>query len=216
MESTDATLAIAKSLGVAVYTFPHRKYVEPSREFGIQKADAEWIFILDADERMTDKLAIEIKSAIERADFTHYHVPRKNIFAGRIWLRYGGWYPDYQIRLIKKSAFVAWGSKIHAPPEIKGSRGTLRNPFIHFFHQSLENMVDKTIVYEDIESDLLFHAGKSANTVTFLRKFLGELYRRLILRGGFLDGSFGVISAIYQAFSKTITYLFLYEKNRHS
>lgn len=214
MESEDETIAVAAALGACVYSFPHKKYVEPSRAFGIKKADAVWTFILDADERITSELASEIREAIHHNTYTYYKVPRKNIFAGTKWLKHGGWYPDYQIRLIKKSAFVSWGGTIHSPPRTEGLCGILTNPLYHYFHPSLENMVAKTIVYEKIESDLLFHAGKKANTATFFRKFLGELYRRLIYHKGFLDGPLGVIESIYQAFSKTITYLFLYEKNR--
>ena len=56
-------------------------------------------------------------------------------------------------------------------------------------------------------------AGKKISIKTFFRKFLAELYRRLIKNLGFFDGTFGVIESFYQAFSKTITYMLLYEKN---
>ena len=73
-------------------------------------------------------------------------------------------------------------------------------------------MVEKTLLFEDIESDLLYEANKKVTIFTFFRKFLGELYRRLIKHPGFMDGTVGIIECIYQAYSKTITYLFLYEK----
>lgn len=214
MESDDKTVDRAKKQGALVFSFPYHRYVEPARAFGISKARTDWVFILDADERMTKELAEEIKTTLSHTAFTYYKLPRKNIFANRKWLKYGGWYPDYQIRLIKKSALILWGKEIHAVPKMRGECGTLRAPLLHYFHPTLANMVDKTIIYEDIESDLLFQAHKRVHTVTFFRKFLGELYRRLIVRAGFLDGPFGIIESIYQAFSKTITYIFLYEKNR--
>ncbi len=214
MESSDKTKDIAYDNGAVVFSFPHTQYVEPAREFGIEKVKSDWFFILDADERLTKKLSDEIKGNISNTQCTHYKVPRKNIFAGKKWLRWGGWYPDYQIRLIQTSSFVSWGNMIHSPPKITGSCGILRVPLIHYFHHNLENMVDKTTVYEHIEADLLYKAGKKVNVMTFFRKCAGELYRRLIRYRGFLDGSYGIIESIYQAFSKTITYLFLYEKNR--
>lgn len=73
-------------------------------------------------------------------------------------------------------------------------------------------MVEKTIIYEEIEAELLFKAGRKVSTLTFFRKFFGELYRRLLKRIGFMDGPIGIIEGIYQAHSKTITQLFLYEK----
>ena len=77
-------------------------------------------------------------------------------------------------------------------------------------------MVDKTIVFEDIESNLLFKAGRPVNVPIFFRKYFAELTRRLIKGAGFLDGPLGIIESIYQAYSKTITQLFLYEKKQKS
>lgn len=222
MESVDKTTFLAKKNGAIVFSYPYRRYVEPARRFGIEKAKTSWVFILDADERMTKELAKEIKKILKenqpnkhfkhRTKPTYYKVPRKNIFARLRWLKHGGWWPDYQIRLIKKEAFVDWPKEIHSSPKIKGNYDYLKQPLIHLFHSRLETMVEKTIVFEDIESDLLLKGGKSASTVIFFRKFLGELFRRLIKNLGFLDGGLGLIEGIYQAFSKTITYIFLYEK----
>ncbi len=211
-ESTDNTYEVAKKLGCRVLHFPYHRYVEPSREFAIASAKGDWIFILDADEVITKELAEEIHKTIEKTNNTHFFVPRKNIFAGKKWLRYGGWYPDGVLRLIKKESFKRWPTAIHSTPQIIGSSGTLSEPFVHYFHPDLENMVSKTIVYEDIESDLLYKAGKTVTMKTLFRKFFGELYRRMFKKFGFLDGTYGIIESLYQAYSKTITYLMLYEK----
>ena len=143
---------------------------------------------------------------------SQYKIPRRNTFAGIKWLKHGGWWPDYQTRLINKKYFIGWPKRIHSTPKIKGKIGYLKNPLIHYFHGDLNGMVKKTIIFEDIESDLLFKAKRKTGIGIFFRKYLAELYRRLIKNLGFLDGPFGIIEAIYQAFSKTITYLFLYEK----
>jgi glycosyltransferase involved in cell wall biosynthesis len=214
MESSDKTVEIAKSLDVPVFNFQIKSnYVEPSREFGIKKSKTDWILILDADERITEELAKEIKQllTINSSFLTHYRIPRQNIF-GVKWLKHGGWWPDYQIRLINKKYFVDWPKRIHSTPQIKGDLGYLKSPLIHYFHGNLSNMVKKTVIFEEIESELLYKAGKKTTTKTFFRKYLAELYRRLIKKLGFLDGAIGIIESIYQAFSKTITYLFLYEK----
>ena len=215
MESTDKTVEIARNLKVLVSNFPRSHYVEPAREFGISQSKTDWVLILDADERITKELTDEIKSVIRNSQFSNYKIPRKNIFgnppAGG-WLKYGGWWPDYQIRLVNKKYFIRWPKRIHSTPQIKGDFGYLENPLIHYFHGDLTSMVKKTVIFEDIESNLLLKAKKTSGTKTFFRKYLAELYRRLIKNLGFLDGPFGIIESIYQAFSKTITYLFLYEK----
>lgn len=235
MESIDKTVEITNDLKIPVFNFHKSNYVEPAREFGIKQAKTDWVFILDADERITVELAAEIKDIIGQSQMqldkisknnsnsiqfhpipsnfiNSYKIPRKNIFSNIKWLRHGGWWPDYQIRLINKKYFVNWPKRIHSTPQIKGNFGYLKNPLTHYFHGDLKRMVQKTIIFEDIESDLLLRANKKSGTRIFFRKYLAEIYRRLIKNLGFLDGPFGIIEAIYQAFSKTITYIFLYEK----
>lgn len=213
MLSTDKTVEIAKKNGAEVVQFEkHPLYVEPAREFGIRQIKTGWVMIMDADERMTPELAEEINSAIQSDKHTYYKIPRKNIFGGKKWLKHGGWWPDHQMRLINVKHFKTWPTNIHSTPLIAGSLGYLKEPFLHYFHGDLKTMVDKTLVFENIEADLLFAASRSASTPIFFRKFFGELARRLLKKKGYLDGEVGIIECIYQAFSKTITYLFLYEK----
>lgn len=214
-ESTDQTTRIAQTHGVSVYSFPHSKYVEPAREFGIKKVATNWVFILDADERITEELANEIKTALSSSPgHTYFKVPRKEYFAKKIWLKHGGWWPNYQIRLIHTPSFKTWPSMIHATPQIDGAFGYLKSPLIHYSKNSYESIVKKTIIFEDIESDLLYQAYRSASIPLFFRKFWGEWTRRMLINLGFLDGTIGIIESIYQAFSKTITYLYLYEKKK--
>lgn len=218
--STDRTTDIAKRLGAHVVTFEPTPYVELVRMEGIRHAKTDWAFILDSDEVITAELADRITSILtyQKTDIQHplysYGIPRKNIFGKSKWLKHGGWWPDFQTRLIKRSALREWPSVIHSTPKIEGARINIREPLMHYSHGDFSQMVHKTIKFEGVESNLLFKAGKQASTITFFRKFLGELYRRLIKQKGFLDGKEGFAESIYQAYSKTVTYLLLYEKNR--
>jgi len=212
MESIDETVFLARQKGVKVVSFPFSHYVEPARKFGIEKAITEWVFILDADERITAGLAGEIRKVVSDRGYGVYRVPRKNIFGRAKWLKHGGWWPDYQPRLISKKHFINWPSMIHSMPKTRGKQRLLINPLIHYFHGDFTQMVEKTVTFENIEAGLLFKAKREVGILTFFRKFFGELYRRLIKNKGFLDGEIGIMESVYQAFSKTITYLFLYEK----
>ncbi len=217
MESTDKTIEYARAAGAHITSIPHARYVEPARAHAITTSPTPWVFILDADERMTPELAGEIKSLIATSNTpespTHYRVPRKNVFNQKTWLKHGGWWPDHQMRFMKRDAFIEWPARIHATPSIAGSEAYTQNPIIHYFHGDVAGMVEKTILFEGIESDLLHAAGRPANVPIFFRKFYGEMWRRLIQKAGFLDGTHGILESLYQAFSKTITYLILYEKS---
>lgn len=200
---------------IRVVPFPNQGIVEPVRNFGIKQANTTWVFLLDADEVITPELVFEIKKAIRDKSYGFYQIPRREILFHTFWLKYGGWYPNYQTRLIQRSKFVQWPAFIHSTPVIKGEKGKLQNPILHYSQNNISEMVHRTIVFESNEADLLFKAKRKTSVMIFFRKFFGELYRRLIKGLGFLDGTYGIIESIYQAFSKTITYLFLYEKSRH-
>lgn len=197
---------------IQVVPFHNQGIVEPARNFGIKQADTTWVFLLDADEVITPELMLEIKKAIRDKSYGFYQIPRREILFHTYWLKYGGWYPNYQTRLIQRSKFIQWPSHIHSTPVIKGQKGKLNNPILHYSQNNISEMVNRTIVFESNEADLLYKAKRKTSVIIFFRKFLGELFRRLIKWQGFRDGTVGVIESIYQAFSKTITYIFLYEK----
>jgi len=212
MESTDKTVKIGQKYADKIYSYPQAGYVEPARKFGIEKCRGDWVFILDADERITPKLASEIKEKTKNADNSigAFAIPRANYNFG-VWLKHGGWWPDYQVRLIRKSHFLGWPKKIHSFPKVKGKIVNLKEPFNHFAIDSIEQMMERTIRYSQKEADLLKRAGVKSNLLVMIRKMLGEFYRRGIKMRGFLDGVPGVIQAIYQTYSVFITYARLWE-----
>ncbi|MFO0703158.1 MAG: glycosyltransferase [Patescibacteria group bacterium] len=71
MHSTDKTREIAESEGAKILLFPHTQYVEPARTFAIQECQTEWVFILDADERITKELAEEITDVVSSRIWTN-------------------------------------------------------------------------------------------------------------------------------------------------
>lgn len=213
--STDGTAEFLKLHDVKCVHHPFTTYVEPTRDFGLKQVKEGWAFILDADERITPELAQEIKNIVKETNYTYFKVPRKEFFGKKVWLKHGGWWPNHQIRLIKTDAFVQWPQRIHSTPVLNGEMGYIKNAMLHYSKNDYEQIVEKTITFEDIESDLLFKANRNVSTFTFFRKYFAELYKRLFRSMGFLDGNIGIIESIYQAFSKTITYLYLYEKKKN-
>ena len=118
MESDDGTSEAAKSLGAKVFTHKRLSFVEPVRNFGIEKATGDWVLIMDPDEELTPRLLKEIKSIVDKDKADYVRIPRKNIVFGK-WLKHSRWWPDYNIRLFKKGA-VSWNEVIHAAPMTVG------------------------------------------------------------------------------------------------
>ncbi len=183
------------------------------RNEGAKKAKYEWLLYVDSDEEVTAKLREEIKHTIKtsESDTAAYAIPRKNILLGKE-MRYGGWWPDYVVRLIRKDKFVKWEGKLHEQPKLKGNVEKLKEPFVHRSHRSLEEMVEKTNKWSEIEAELLFKSGHPP--VTWWR-MMSAAFREFWYRGvrklGFLDGGVGVIEIVYQMFSRMITYAKLWE-----
>ncbi len=103
--STDRTVDIAKGFTDRVYVRPWPGY-GPQKNFAIDQAHATWILVLDADERVTDELQDEIRQVLQAGpspELAGFEVPRRNYFYGQ-WIRGGGIYPDYQLRLFRRSA----------------------------------------------------------------------------------------------------------------
>ena len=213
MESDDNTKKVAGKYANKIYSFSQVGYVEPARNFGIRKCSGDWIFILDADERITPQLAREVRQAIVSCspNVGAFAIPRANYNFG-VWLRHGGWWPDYQVRLLRKKSFLDWPKAIHSFPKIKGRKEKLNSPFNHLANESIEEMLEKTINYSQREVKLFDEGGIKSNFWVLIKKPIGEFFRRGIKKKGFLDGTAGLIQVIYQSFSVFITYARLWEK----
>lgn len=210
--STDGTIEIARKHNAQVINQAGKGYAD-WRNQGIKEAKREWIFYLDSDERATPELTSEIKSLVtsHESSFSAYAIPRRNIILGKE-MRYGGWWPDYVKRLYKKSALKRWIGDLHEEPVFEGRMGHLKNPIVHLKQDNLSEMIEKTNKWSEIEAELLFDVGHpKMSWWRFFRVMATELWYRLIIKGGFLDGVEGVIYAIYQMWSKFVTYAKLWE-----
>ncbi len=119
MHSTDRTIAIAESYGCRIVYHERTGFVEPARNYAISCASNEWVLVLDSDEVIPDALRTYLYDFAERAEAEGYaalKMARKNYFLGRFM---HGDYPDYIVRLIRKSR-TDWPERIHARPVVDG------------------------------------------------------------------------------------------------
>ena len=183
------------------------------RNEGLKKAKGDWILYVDTDEIVTPSLRNEInqlisESAIQKA----YAIPRKNFIFGKEF-KYSGQYPDYQKRLFMRSSLKKWTGKVHEEPIFAGDLGHLKNPLLHYKNMTISQMLEKTNKWSEMEAQLLFDAGHpKMNLIRFASVAFREFYLRMIRQMAFLDGKEGVIYAIYQVYSRLITYSKLWEK----
>ena len=214
--STDKTLDIVKKYGVRINPLFQKTIFSQLRNEGLEKATGDWIFYLDADERLTDNLKEEITKIINKPEFFAYAIPRRNFYLGQE-VRFGGASPDYVKRLFKKDKLYKWEGDLHEEPFFEGQLGYLKEPMIHLTHRDLSSMVEKTSEWSKIEAALLFEAEHPPVTWwRILRIMLTEFWQRGVKKQGWRDGIVGWIEIIFQMFSRFITYARLWEKQNQA
>lgn len=216
--STDATLEIVKKFGVKnIIHSPKDSNFSDRRNLGAKEAFGEWLFYVDADERVPKLLSDEIEKItntyhLTPITYSAYAIPRKNIRLTKV-LYHGGWWPDYVLRLMKKESLIKWEGELHEQPKINGEIGKLSEAFLHYSHRgSLEHKLQNTINWSKIEGQRMFDAKHPPmNTARFLSAMWREFFSRMIKQKAFLDGTEGIMEAIYQVFSVFISYARLWE-----
>jgi len=161
MESEDATVAIAETLGARVVPFENVGYVEPARAFGIAQARTEWVLLLDADEWLEAPLAEALTELSSRDAADVVDLPFASWLCGA-WLRGTGWADESHPRFFR-SGHVDWPSHVHAQPVLHGRVVRLeRAPGLevrHWNYDDLHEFVDKLNRYTDREAERLHGAG---------------------------------------------------------
>ena len=212
--STDRTVQIAERIGAKVYRFRFTNFAD-LRNFGSAKASFKWIFYLDADERVSPKLAKEIIDKISKPEeYSAFAIPRLNVFF-QTPMRFGGWFPDYQTKLFNKEKLEHWFGDIHESPKVMGKVGKLKNHLVHLTHRSFHDSFEKSSFWTDIEANLFFRAKHPTLKIyNFINVIFKEFFNRVLFKFGFADGSVGWIEGMIQAFNKFLVYAQLWEKQQ--
>ncbi len=129
--SSDKTRELAQTLGAIVIKTTNKQMFHINKNMAIDKASGSWIFLIDADERVSPALAREIKDKVEsNPDENGFWINRKNWFIGK-FLEKGGAYPDSVIRLFKKGKGRLPEISVHEQVKIEGNIGHLKNDILH-------------------------------------------------------------------------------------
>lgn len=219
MESTDGTDELARRLGAQVFRHELVDYVEPARAFAVAATRNEWVLILDADEELTPELADTIDNLINEAELKQYDaylIPRKNILFGQ-WIEHAGWWPDYQLRLFRKSE-VEWGTRIHQPPTCHGTTCTLPDDvtqcIVHHNYSSIDDYLERLIRYTAIEAKTALSSDAAPAALKpgeLSATFFQEYHRRLFAQDGTRSGLHGEALSLLQAVYQSVTRLRVWE-----
>ena len=197
-ESTDKTVQVAREFTDRIWVRPWPGFAE-QKNFALDQATCEWVLSLDADERVTPELRERI-SRIVRANGPGdgYSIPRKNIFWGA-WVRHGGLYPDYQLRLFRRAAGRFVDSAVHESVVVEGHVERLAEPLLHHSYRGLDDFVARSNRYSTLAAREIVKRGGRARLIDLALRPLGRFLSMYVLRGGFLDGWRGFVLAVLYA-----------------
>lgn len=214
--NTDKTNEIAKSYGGKIVKSKGQGYAG-FRNSGMRAAQGDWLLYVDADERVSPQLRLEIKSTNTPGV---YEIPRKNIYLGKE-MHFGGWGNDKVIRLFYKKYLHKYQGELHEQPVYDGQLQALNNELIHHSHRDLSTMLAKTIEFTQYEAKLRLDTHHPPVTWwRFFRVMATEFWLRFGKLQAWRDGPRGMIDGIFQVFNMFVIYARLwemqYEKSRHS
>ena len=211
--STDATVAIARSKGVRV---EHRNWTGwiDQKNHAASLAAHDWIFSLDADERITSDLASEIQSLLaSEPPLRGYRAPRVAYHLGR-WVRTTDFYPDYQTRLYDRRAARWRGRYVHESVSVDGRVGRLHSEIEHYSFRDLRDQIERINAYTTLAARQMHESGRRASVVDLLIHPPAAFLRNYVLRRGFLDGSVGLAISLVNAYSVFLKFAKLWEVDR--
>jgi glycosyltransferase involved in cell wall biosynthesis len=198
--SADATVDIALRKGVRV---EHREWTGwiDQKNFAAGLAAHDWIFSLDADERITPALASEVRAVLAtEPPLGGYRIPRVAFHLGR-WIRTTDFYPDYQTRLYDRRRARWQGKYVHESVKVDGPAGQLKSEIEHYSFSDLRDQIERINKYTTLAARQMHEAGRRAGTADLLVHPPAAFLRNYVLRRGFLDGSVGLTISLMNAYS---------------
>ena len=214
--STDSTREIAKRLGAKVYLRDIDKDFSKQSNFGMFKVSGDWILFIDADERVSKDLALEIlriKSQTKK-EYNGYFIKRKDFFFGKE-LKHGETGDVKLLRLVKKGS-GKWRRRVHPYFEITGETPSLKNPILHYPHPNLRQFVRSINRWSSWHALANKEEGKKSSVFKLTFWPLGKFLNNYFLKLGFLDGIRGFVHAFMMSFHSFLAWskLWFLQKER--
>jgi len=210
--STDGTPEVARAEGARVVHHPWEGYSR-QKEFSLSLCREDWVLWIDADEEISDPLKKSIEAALRREDPPDgFEMARRTIYLGKP-LRFGGWYPDWKVRLFRKDRVRFDGLRVHESARVEGTVGRLEGDLLHYSFRSLSHHMEKVDAYATLWASERRGAAR-ARFADLLLHPPAKFAKSYILRLGFLEGWRGLVVASMGALYVALKYAKLKEVER--
>lgn len=214
-QSTDRTVEIAKKFNAKIISKKNQENFHINKKAANDAATGTWILQMDADEVVSKELAQEIKKVIAEAPKENgFWIPRANFFLGK-FLKKGGVYPDYTMRLYRRGKGNLKAQNVHEQASVEGPVGYLKNDLLHFNNPTFGDYIEKRF---NRYTDIMAHEVRDSFLENMLVRplfdsrqgFLPIYFRHL----GFKDGFPGFVWALFSALHFPIAYFKLQDLKR--
>lgn len=197
--SQDRTREIARGFNARVCLTEWKGFGE-TKNLALAETTGEWIFWVDADERVSPDLAQEIRHRLEAdgGQYSGYEMPRLGFFLGRP-IRHSGWHPDYVLRLFRKEVGRFTNPPVHEGVALQGKACRLKGSLLHDTDPTLEHYFEKMNRYTTLAADDLYRKGTRAGLFDLVVRPQGIFIKMFLLHFGFLDGLPGFLIAVLSA-----------------
>jgi len=217
-ESEDGSFEVAEAQGCRVFRRPNLKNLNINKSFAMEQATGDWIFYVDPDERFPDSLLKEVQEAIKNPEINAYRLSRKNHFFG-VWLKYGGQYPDTQLRIFRVGCGSFANAHVHESLKIEGRVGRLKNAMEHYPYLTISQYFKKFDFYAGFEAEFLYKNGVSTSWGNHFKFLLWKpktrFFRRYVVKSGWRDGFPGLFAALFDAMGWITRYFKLWELEKN-
>lgn len=198
MESTDKTVELARPHVAKILPHPRIPNFDVARNIAIPEAKYDWLWFVDADERIPDILGRVVQEVIRRdgKQFEAIVLPFKSYFAGK-WIEHCGWWPGYTMPRVLKRGYFRFKEELHSGVEVRGRQIMLpadpERSVEHFSYRSVEHYIEKFNQYTSTEAMNLARRGTSYDWEQAVRDMIGDLWSYYEGRHGKQDGFHGWI-----------------------
>jgi glycosyltransferase involved in cell wall biosynthesis len=197
--SHDKTVEVARELTDRVIVRPWPGFAA-QKNFAVEQSAGDWVLSLDADEEAAPELRAEIMAVVADARACRgYAVRRQNMFLGR-WVRHGGLYPDWQIRLFQRGHGRFVERAVHESVAVDGAVGRLRGHLVHRSYESVADFVERANRYSSLAAGELVREGRRVRAGELVLRPLGRFLSMYVAKLGVLDGRRGLLLAALYAY----------------
>jgi glycosyltransferase involved in cell wall biosynthesis len=212
--STDGTKEICESFGARVIYRAWTGYVD-QKAFGLEQCQYEWALNLDADEEVSNELRQEIEEILKDggSPYNGYELSRVVFYLKR-WWRKGGWYPEYRMRLCRKSHTTWAGADPHERAVVSGPTKKLNGELYHFTYSDVADHIERLNNHSTSAARTMLKRGQKFSVLQMIANPLGRFLKFYIIKGGAKEGLPGFQVAIVEAFYVFLKYYKLWELER--